>query len=294
MKYPGSMQEFMDQFSTEEACLEYLSTVRWVDGFKCPYCRHTKAWKQARGVLRCKRCRHDVSVTAGTAFQGRHLPLRTWFQALWLVVSQKNGVSALGLARALGIKREKTGWSLLQRIRGAMIRIGRERLSGLVEVDEILIGGKRRIFEGRSPQGKTLVLVAAEDKGERGIGRIRMQIIPDASGVSLRAATTKMVELGSRVRTDGWAPYRLEEWGYRHHRVKRQPSDPGDDPTPLVHRVSSLLKRWLLGTHQGRVEVSHLTAYLNEFVFRFNRRKSRSRGKLFYRLIQCMVRVKHS
>lgn len=283
----------MDQFSTEEACREYLSAVRWADGFHCPYCGHAETWKQARGILRCKQCRRDISVTAGTVFEGRHLSLRTWFQALWLVVSQKNGVSALGLAHALGIKREKTGWRLLQRIRGAMIRIGRERLSGLVEVDEILIGGKRRIFEGRSPQGKTLVLVAVEDRGVRGIGRIRMQIIPDASGASLRTAITAMVEPGSIVKTDGWAPYRPEEWGYRHRQVKRQPSDLGDDPTPLVHRVSSLLKRWLLGTHQGRVGKQHLKAYLDEFVFRFNRRKSSSRGKLFYRLMQCMVRVKH-
>lgn len=293
MGYPESMQEFMDRFSTDEACRQYLAEVRWIDGFRCPSCSHTEMWQYKRSIVRCRKCHRDISITAGTVFQGTHLPLRLWFQALWLVVSQKNGVSALGLAHALGIKREKTGWHLLQRIRSAMVRVGRERLSGLVEVDEILIGGKRHIFEGRSPQGKVLVLVAAEDKGNRGIGRIRMHIIPDATTGSLRTAVSILVEPDSTVRTDGWTSYKPEQWGYRHRIIKRQPLIPGDDPTPLVHRVSSLLKRWLLGTHHGRVEETHLAAYLDEFVFRFNRRKSHSRGKLFYRLVQGMVRVKH-
>ena len=172
-----------------------------------------------------------------------------------------------------------------------MIRPNRDRLSGLVEVDEILIGGKRRKFEGRSPQGKTLVLVAAEDKDKQGIGRIRMQIIPDATAPSLRIAITAMVEPSSTVRTDGWTSYRLKQWGYRHISIKRRSLKSGDDSTPLIHRVSSLLKRWLLGTHQGGIQTTHLQEYLDEFVFRFNRRTSRSRRKLFYRLIQNLLHV---
>ena len=225
------------------------------------------------------------------SFAHSHIPLKLWFLVIWYVVSQNHGISALGISRALGIRRQKTGWQLLQKIRRGMIRPDRDRLSGLVEVDEILIGRKRRKFEGRSPQGKTLVLVAAEDKGKQGIGRIRMQIIPNATAGSLRAAVIAMVEPGSIVRTDGWTSYRLQQWGYRHRLIKRSLPNLDDDPTPLIHRVSSLLKRWLLGTHQGGIQKAHLQEYLDEFVFRFNRRTSRSRGKLFYRLMQNLVNV---
>ncbi len=289
------MQEFMDRFSTEEACRDYLAKVRWENGFRCPYCSHSSSWKHSRSLLRCKKCHRDVSVTAGTVFQGRHLPLRVWFQALWLIVSQKSGVSALGLSRALGIKRQKTGWSLLRRIRGAMVRTGRERLSGLVEVDEVFLGGVKPGKRGRGALGKVLILVAVEDKGKKGFGRIRIEIIPDASAATLKSAIRKMVEPGSKIRTEEWkgyTPAALE--GYEHVLIKRRSLEPGEDPTPLVHRIASLLKRWLLGTHHGRVEETHLATYLDEFVFRFNRRRSHSRGKLFYRLVQGMVRVKQS
>lgn len=290
-EYPETIQQLFDQFETEEDCIRYLSNVRWGESFRCRSCANTSAWPIRRGYFRCTRCRSDTSVTHGTVFAHSRIPLKLWFLAIWCIVSQKHGVSALGLSRALGIKRQKTGWQLLHKIRRGMIRPDRDRLYGLVEVDEILIGGKRHKFEGRSPQGKTLVLVAAEDKGEHGIGRIRMRIISNATTGSLRTAVAAMVEPGSIVRTDGWTSYRPEQWGYRHRLVKRQPFNPGDDPTPLVHRVSSLLKRWLLGTHQGGIQTAHLQEYLDEFVFRFNRRKSRSRGQLFYRLIQNLLHV---
>lgn len=286
------MQDFLKRFSSDENCRRYLAQVRWGNRFSCPSCAHPTAWRRRNGTLRCANCRRDISVTAGTLFQDSHIPLTIWFQALWCVVSQKQGVSALGVARALGIKRQKTGWQLLRKIRRGMVRPNRDRLSGLVEIDEILIGGKRLKFEGKSPQGKTLVLVAAEDKGRRGIGRIRMQVIPDATAGSLRTAVVAMVEPGSTVRTDGWTSYRLTRWGYHPRTIKQRSLKPGEDATPLIHRISSLLKRWLLGTHQGRA--AHLQSYLDEFVFRFNRRTSRSRGKLFYRLIQNMVSVKSS
>ena len=285
------MQQVFDRFSTDKDCLRYLINVRWSGAFRCPSCAHTSAWQVRRGYFRCARCHSDTSVTEGTVFAHSRIPLMLWFLAIWCVVSQKHGISALGLARTVGIKRQKTGWQLLQKIRRGMIRPNRDRLSGLVEVDEILIGGKRHRHEGRSPEGKTLVLVAAEDKGRRGIGRIRMQIIPDATAASLRAAVATMVEPGSTVRTDGWRSYQPERWGYRQRLAKRQPGIPGDDPTPLIHRISALLKRWILGTHQGGIQTTHLQEYLDEFVFRFNRRTSRSRGKLFYRLIQNLLHV---
>ena len=291
-EYPETIQEFFELFPTDEACQRYLVQVRWDGKFICPFCSCTESWNVRRTKNRCMHCRRDSSVTSNTLFEQTHIPLRLWFLALWNVVSQKQGVSALGLSRTLGMKREKTVWDLLRKIRRAMVRPGRERLSGIVEVDEVLVGGKRRVFEGRSPQGKTLVLIAAEDRGARGIGRIRMQVIPNASTYSLHKAISEMVEPGSTVRTDGWNPYRgMERLGYEHVEVKRKPSIPGDDPTPLIHRIASLLKRWLLGTHQGGIKKTYLDSYLNEFVFRFNRRTSHSRGKLFYRLVQNMLEI---
>lgn len=290
-EYPETIQQVFNRFRTNGDCLRYLSRVRWGRSFRCPSCGHSSAWSIRRGRLRCTHCRSDASATQGTVFARSHIPLKSWFLAIWYVVSQKHGISALGLSRVLGINRQKTGWQLLHKIRRGMIRPNRDRLSGLVEVDEVFVGGKRHKFEGRSPHGKVLVLIAVEDKGKRGIGRIRMHIIPDATTGSLRAAVTTMVEPGSTVRTDGWTSYKPEQWGYRHRLIERQSLNPGEDPTPLVHRVSSLLKRWLLGTHQGGVQAAHLQEYLDEFVFRFNRRTSRSRGKLFYRLIQNLLHV---
>lgn len=291
--YPETMQDFMDQFSTEEACRKYLVKVRWDGGFICPHCSYTSGWNHAREIIRCKKCHRDTSVTAGTVFHNRHLPLRIWFQAIWSVVSQKNGVSALGLSKSLGIKNQKTGWNLLRIIRTGMVRTGRELLSGLVEVDEVFIGGVKPGKRGRGALGKTLVLIAVEDKGKKGFGRIRIEIIPDASAATLKEVIKKMVEPGSEIRTEQWKGYTPEALkGYKHIVIKRQSLEPGEDPTPLVHRIASLVKRWLLGTHQGGVRPTHLRAYLDEYIFRFNRRTSSKRGKLFLRLIQGMLQVK--
>jgi transposase-like protein len=208
-------------------------------------------------------------------------------------MSQKSGMSALGLSRAIGIDRQKTGWHLLQRIRMAMVRDGREMLSGLVEVDEVFLGGVKPGIRGRGAIGKVLILIAVEDKGEAGLGRIRIEIISDASATTLRTAIKKMVTPGSTIRTDEWKGYTAVALaGYQHTIMKKQSLEPGEDPTPLVHRVASLLKRWLLGTHQGGVQSAHVRSYLDEFIFRFNRRTSRSRGKLFLRLIQSMAKAK--
>lgn len=289
MEYPESMQEFMDQFPTNAACRAYVAKIRWNGTPICSHCGGNKLWAVRRGVFQCRKCRRDTSVTAGTIFGDSRVPLRLWFQALWLLVSQKNGVSAQGLARALGIKREKTGWQLLRKIRSAMVRAGRERLSGTVEVDEVFLGGVKPGKRGRGAAGKVLILVAVEDKGKAGFGRIRISVISNAKSETLVAAIKTMVEPGSIVRTDLHASYpSITKHGYRHVAIDRE-SAIGEDPTPLVHRIASLLKRWLLGTHQGSVRPTHVASYLEEFVFRFNRRTSRSRGKLFYRLVQQVV-----
>ena len=287
LEYPETAQEFHDQFSSQAACRDYIVHLRWPDGFVCPRCKTKKAWFTKRGEFHCARCKHQTSVIVGTIFQDARKPLRLWFQAMWYIVSQKQGVSALGIQKALGLGSYRTAWTMLHKLRTAMIRPGRERLSGTVEVDETFIGGPKPGKRGRGASGKVLVLVAVEDRGKKGIGRIRLAIISDASGTTLKAAVKEMVEPGSTVRTDGWKGYNgFKEEGYGHVVVEHDEEEPGADPTPLVHRIASLLKRWLLGTHQGGPQSSHLHYYLDEFTFRFNRRKSRSRGKLFYRLMQ--------
>ena len=289
-RYPASMMDFSDMFPTEEACVEYLRLVRWPHGYGCLRCTSKAHWKTARGLFHCRDCGHEGSVTRGTLFQDTHKPLRLWFQAIWYVVNQKNGVSALGLQKALGLGSYHTAWEWLHKLRRAMVRPGRDQLSGIVEMDETFVGGERPGKRGRGAQGKTLVLVAAEQV-ERKIGRIRLALIADASGETLKEATLQMVAPGSTVRTDGWDGYNiLTKHQYIHAPVSHKDAESGD-ATPSAHLVASLLKRWLLGTHQGAVSPEHLSYYLDEFTFRFNRRTSRSRGKLFYRLIEQAVQI---
>jgi transposase-like protein len=293
--YPLTVIEFQDAFPTDDACFEYLWLVKWENGFVCTKCGHNKAWKiVARKASRCKKCQRQVSITARTIFQDRHIPLRLIFQAIWYVVSNKNGVSALGLQSVLGLGSYRTAWSWLHKLRRAMVRPGRDKLTGVVEVDETLVGGSQSGKRGRGAEKKELVLIAVEDKGEEGLGRVRLKHIPDASAKTLKAAIKELVAVGSIVRTDGWKSYLgLEQEGYEHVILNHSELEPGIDPTPKVHRVASLLKRWLLGTHQGGQQFSHLQYYLDEYTFRFNRRKSKSRGKLFYRLIQQALQIDH-
>jgi len=232
-----------------------------------------------------------VSVTAGTIFHRSHLPLRVWFRAIWWGTNQKSGVSALGLQRTLGLGSYETAWACLHKLRRAMVRPGREPLTEEVEVDEIYVGGVER-GGGKRHLGdtKALVGVAAEVRGH-GIGRIRLQRLPDASAESLVGFVRKTVAPGAVVRTDGWtASPGLAQHGYRHRpRPITGSGQTASTLLPRVHRVAALLKRWLLGSHQGRISREHLNEYLEEFTFRFNRRLSHHRGKLFYRLLQQAV-----
>jgi len=288
--YPRTLLEFENRFATEEACLEYLFRLRWPEGFRCPKCGHTKAWSTKRALYHCVRCGFQTSVTAGTIFQDTKKPLRLWFRAIWHLTSQKYGANALGLQRVLGLGSYRTAWTWLHKLRRAMVRPGRDRLSGPVDADETYIGGEKPGKRGRGAAGKVLVIVAVEVK-EGKIGRIRLKRVPDASERSLGGAVKEAVEPGSTVRTDGWKGYRgLSKKGYAHEVVRKE-AEVGRNLLPKVNRVVALLKRWLLGTYQGRVEPSHLDYYLDEFTFRFNRRTSRSRGKLFYRLLEQAVAI---
>jgi len=283
-KYPADSTDFMEMFATEEACVEYLRNIRWPNGYVCR-CKSTRYWSRGRGLIICRDCGYESSVTAGTLFQDTHKPLRLWFQAIWYMMNQKNGVSALGLQKALGLKSHQTAWAWLHKLRRAMVRPGREKLSGLVEVNEAFIGGERSGKRGRGAEGKSLIFIAAEDAGGR-IGRIRMTMLDDASGDTLTKAVQETIEAGSRIRTDGWGSYTsLPRHGYTHSGTAHKDTEAGD-ATPLAHLVAALFKRWWLGTHQGAISHENLRYYLDEFTFRFNRRKSRSRGLLFYRLIE--------
>jgi transposase-like protein len=214
-----------------------------------------------------------------------------WFRAIWWVTSQKTGASALGLQRVLGLGSYKTAWTWLHKLRRAMIRPGRERLSGRVEVDETYLGGSEDGVHGRQTERKALVVVAVEEKTGKRMGRIRMRRVKNASASSLHPFVRECVEPGSVVHTDGWEGYSgLGKKGYMHQvTVLAARAESASELLPRVHRVVSLLKRWLGGTHQGAVSHEHLDYYLDEFTFRFNRRTSRYRGKLFYRLLQNAV-----
>jgi len=284
--FPSTGMEMERRFATDETCRQYLEQLRWPDGFRCPGCQSADAWRMERGLWLCSACRRQVSVTAGTIFQDSHLPLMVWFRAMWHVIAQKNGVSALGLQRTLGLGSYRTAWAMLHKLRRAMVRPGRERLRGRVEVDETYWGAPEPGLRGRQIQDKALILIAAEERG-KGIGRIRLRQAPTPSREKLHGFIGWAVEPGSTVRTDGLPAY-LELTDYLHERVVLRGQA---DLLPRVHRVASLLKRWLLGTHQGAVSGEQLDYYLDEFTFRFNRRASSSRGKLFYRLAQQAVAV---
>ena len=288
--YPSNIMEFEQQFDSEHKCREYLAELRWPEGFQCPKCQSRKYWMTRHGLYYCANCEYKSSVTSGTVFQDTSKPLKLWFRAIWYATNQKQGVSALGLQRALGLGSYRTAWTWLHKLRCAMVRPDRDRLSGITEVDETYVGGPRSGKRGRGAEGKVLVVVAAEKNGKR-IGRIRLKRVPDASSDSLNKAVKEGIEPKTKVCTDGWRGYNsLGQLGYTR-RIIRQESAVGGNLLPAVNRVASLLKRWLLGTHQGAVEVSHLDYYLDEFTFRFNRRTSRSRGMLFYRLLQQSVNI---
>ena len=290
--YPRTLQEFDEWFPSEAACIDYLQRVRWPEGFRCPHCGAEAAWRTARGELRCARCQRQTSPTAGTIFEGTRKPLRTWFLAMWYVTSQKHGVSALGLQRVLGLGSYQTAWAWLHKLRRAMVRPGRDRLNGEVEVDETYVGGVEAKVAGRQTLKKSIVAVAVEIRG-RGSGRVCMRRVEDVSGESLLPFVEATVCPGTVVRTDGWAGYiGLTGRGY-HHRPKNLSAsgDPAHVAMPRVHRIAALLDRWWLGTHQGAISRKHLDYYLDEYTFRYNRRGSRARGMLFYRLLQQAVRV---
>lgn len=288
--YPLITSDFEKRFSSEQACRDYLFQLRWPDGFQCPRCKNNQAWLNKRLLYQCSKCNYQVSVIAGTIFQGTHKPISVWFKTIWWLTGQKNGASALGLSRMLGIGSYPTAWAMLHKLRRAMVTPGRNLLNGIIEADEAYIGGERHGKRGRGATGKSIVFVGVEINESR-IGRIRLQLIPNASAISLENAIKNNVSFGSTIQTDAWNGYvHLENIGYKHI-IVRKDANMGNELLPSCHQVVSLLQRWLLGTHQGAVSQKHLAYYLDEFTFRFNRRTSKHRGKLFFRLLENAVNI---
>lgn len=291
--FPRTLLEFEDRFGSEEACRDYLMNLRWPDGFRCPHCGRDRYWRvRARPLLMCASCGRQTSLTARTMFHGTRKPLRMWFRAIFLITSQRTGTSALNLQRQLGFGSYETAWVWLHKLRRAMVRPNRESLSNLVELDESYVGGKDGSIHGREIRKKALVVAAVERRG-RGAGRVRLESVSNASGASLLSFVQRNVQKRSIVRTDAWRGYSgLRMSGYVHRvqvigKDRRQASQ----LFPHVHRVFALLKRWLMGTYQGAVRPRHLHAYLHEFEFRFNRRKSGNVTLPFQRLCEIAVRV---
>lgn len=288
--FPTNLIEFEERFGTEEQCCDHLYRTKFPQGFICPKCGGKEFWWTARNLMHCKSCHHQESLRTGTVFEGSKKPLRIWYKTLYFVALNKNGISALALKRMMGFGSYQTAWAWLHKIRGMMRRHGRGKLEGTVEVDETYLGGPKSGKRGRGADGKALICIALEKKeGERKPGRVRMEVIPDTSSESILSFIQQNVELGSTVRSDGLQSYRnISELGYQHDRVIEDKQKP-ESMMGALHLVVSLAKRWIIGTMQGRISEKYLPVYLDEFVFRFNRRTSNNRGKVFYRLLdQCI------
>jgi transposase-like protein len=278
--FPKNLREFQRQFATEEACQDYLAACRWPDGFACRRCGHGQAYDIVkRRSWQCAACRDQVSLTAGTVLHNTKTPLTLWFWAAYLMTTDTRGISALLLQRQLGLRRYETAWIMLHKLRRAMVNAAREALHGEVEIDDTWIGGPQAGLRGsRQLKGRraALVMVAVEKRG-KGSGRVRMAVIPDFKGTTLKAFIKRNVTPGATIYTDGLKSFSgLEESGY-HHIARIQPlrtdlRKGAKSAVPLADRAIGNLQQWLIGTYHG-VSRAQLQVYLDEFVFRHNRRR---------------------
>lgn len=289
MEIPEHQISFEKMFNTEE---QYLMGLRWAEGYECSRCKNKSFWIGSKKRIICTRCEFQTTAIAGTIFEQTNKPLVLWFRAIWWMIAQKNGVSASGLQKILGFGSYQTAWTWLQKLRLLTVAPDRKKLSGEVEVDETFVGGKKKGKRGRGSENKSLVVIAVEVLKE-GTGRIRLQIVPSATAKSLTHFITTHIQIGSTIITDGWTGYsNVSKKGYEHQVQKLEEKVNDEQMLPNAHRVASLLKRWLIGTHQNYVSSHRLQNYLEEFVFRYNRRKSNSRELLFQRIMEQAVKHK--
>src|SRR3954452_23439597 len=296
---PEDVPSFVARFGTDGQCREYLFKARWPDGFRCSACGHDDAYAlKTKIVYECVACRKQHSLLAGTIFEQTKAGWAKWFLAIYLVTSSKGGIAATELKRQPGLGSYQTAWTWLHKLRKAMVRPDREPLAGRVEADETYVGGPRPGKRGRGAAGKALVGGAVEaGRGKargRRLGRLRPGLLPDASAGSLDAFLAAHVAKPATVATDGWRGYLgLPAAGYDHEPINLGAAR-GDAALrlPGIHLVFSLVKRWLLGTHHGAVSEKHLPAYLDEYVFRFNRRTANLVSHGFARLIEQAVKTR--
>ncbi len=278
LDYPKNLREFDRLFAHKDACLHFLEKVRWGNGFYCQACRGREYWTLSTGLRRCRACRFKNSVKTGTIFESSRLPLKMWFYAIWWITAQKTGVSALDLQKDIGLGSYRSAWLLLHKIRNAMVHADRTLLQGDVQVDETYLGTE-------------LVAVAAEFSGLKQIGRIRVERARSGSSAHLEDFLVANVARGATVHTNGPATgVEFGRLGYKHIPFK-EARGKRTQGLPHIQFVCEHMRKWLQDTLHGRIDPKHMGSYLEEFVFRFNRRTSKARGLLFQRVMENAVRV---
>ena len=301
--FPKSEIEFDQRFSNPYTCYEYLAKTRWPNGFVCEKCGHNAFWISAKHIYICTKCEHQYSLTAGTIMHRTRKPITYWFKAMWWFTTRKSGVNAVNLKELLGLGSYQTAWTWLQKLRRCTNRKDREKLSGRVEVDEFFVGGQKTGKRGRGADGKTIVYIAVERDLKQDpstldeywqIDRARMQVALDCSSYSLETFINHNIEAGSTVATDKWSSYQPIVNIRYHHEIVDAANQKGSESRLYgAHLVVSLVKRLIRSTFQGRFEPKSLQNYLDEYVFRFNRRKSRSIGKKFMRIVQQVIKSRN-
>jgi transposase-like protein len=296
--HPANFQEFLARFKTDEDCWNYLFALRWPDGFCCPKCNSPKYYINNRKVAECYECGHQVSVTSGTIFHGTRKPLLLWFHVMWWVAEQQKGVSASSFKEFMGFGSYETAWAWLHKLRRTMVCTSNEKLSGVIEVDEMAIGCKHsdentvvNVKSSNKNAEKTRVVVATECLGTQ-IGRVRFKCIESETSDNLLSFIEENIEHGSTIITNGWSkenPLSGSEH-YTHSEKSAFACSSGpNELLPHMQMVDSCLKRWINGTHQGNISPKHLAFYLDEFAFRFDKKLSTQSGKLFYKLVKQAV-----
>lgn len=289
MNSPKTLIDFMERYQTEEDCYKALFRHRWPDGFRCPRCGHDRAYThRKRPLFECRACGHQASVTAGTIIEGTRTDLKKWFLAIFLMAQTKKPVSSAELGRQLGVATQ-TAWTMRKKIMHAMTRReGELMLAGVVEMDESFVGGVSKGIRGRGATGKTPVAVMAQQNESGGCSLAHMRVIRDASGISLGETAASYVAPGSVLATDGFPSYQpLARSGFDHQPLVAEGVENPAELLPWVHIIISNFKRWILDVFHG-VSAKHLQSYLDEFCYRFNRRRQRT--DLFRRVLNRCVR----
>ena len=288
MEYPKDYRDLIKRFGTQDACLDYIASIRWKDGFVCSTCGAKEFWRTKRLLWMCSKCETESRVLAGTLFQDTKLPLNLWFQIIWWFMGPKNGASALTLQENFGIGSYRTAWKILGKLRSCAVLPLRSQLTGDVEVDQAFLGGVN---------GKEIILIAVEKRGAAS-GRIRLKHVKTEKAKEVQGFIIEVVALGSKIISDRHKSYpTIVEKGYSREAMKKPYSweqvDGDDDRLlPRVGRVAAHMKRWYLGTYHGGMKITEIQPYLDEFVFRYNRRTSGSRGLVFHRMVEAAVNSK--